>query len=92
MRHQSADCPTLSLDFTFAGEAYTVASVYAPCAAADRAALFIHHLLPSLLAQERLLLGDEFSCITDQLDILDPASAAGGRSYYDGLRIVEPAL
>ena len=91
MRHQSADGRTLSVDFTFAGGAFTVASVYAPCAPAGRAAFFIQHLLPSLPAQRELLLGGDFSCIADQLDILDPAGAAGGRmaGYHDGLRIVE---
>ena len=49
------------------------------------------HLLPSLAAEWQLLLGRDFTCIADQLDILDPAGAASGRmaGYYDGLRIVE---
>ena len=91
IRHQSADGRILSVDFTFAGGAFTVASIYAPCTAAGRAAFFVQHLLPSLPAQRQLLLGGDFNCIADQLDILDPAGAAAARMarYYDGLRIVE---
>ena len=90
MPHQSADGRTLSVDFTFARGAFTVASAYAPCAAASRAAFFIQ-ILPNISAQRQLLLGGDFNCIADQLDILDPAGAAGGRmaGYYNGLRIIE---
>ena len=88
IRHQSADGRILSADFTFAGEAFTVASIYAPCTAAGRAVFFIQHLLPILSAQRQLLRGGDFNCIADQLNILDPAGAAGARmaGYYDGLR------
>ena len=91
IRHQSADGRILSVDFSFAGGEFTITSIYAPCTAADRAAFFIQHLLPSLPAQRQLLLGGDFNCIADQLDMVDPAGAAGARmaGYYDGLRIVE---
>ena len=91
IRHQSADGRILSMDFSFADGEFTIASIYAPCTAVDRAAFFIQHLLPSPPAQRQLLLGGDFNCIADQLDIVDPAGAAGARmaGYYDGLRIVE---
>ena len=62
VRHRSADGRILSADFTFAGGAFTVASIYAPCTAVGRAASFIRHLLPSLPAQRQLLLGGDFNC------------------------------
>ena len=57
MRHQSADGRSLSVDFTLTGGAFTVASVYALCAAAGRVAfslpflghgegLHVHQALP----------------------------------------------
>ena len=67
------------MDFSFADGEFTIASIYAPCTAVDRAAFFIQHLLPSPPAQRQLLLGGDFNCIADQLDIVDPAGAAGAR-------------
>ena len=40
IRHQSADGRILSVDFSFAHGEFTIASIYAPCTAADRAAFF----------------------------------------------------
>ena len=54
IRHQSADGRILSVDFSFADGEYTIASIYAPCTAVDRAAFFIQHLLPSLPAKRQI--------------------------------------
>ena len=51
IRHQSADGCILSADFTFAEEAFTVASIYVPCTAAAGVAFFTQHLLPNLPAR-----------------------------------------
>ena len=75
IRHQSADGRILSADFTFVGGAFTVASIYAPCTAAARAAFFIQHLLPSLQAQRQLLLGGDFNCIADLGSCRCPSAA-----------------
>ena len=91
LRHQAEDGRALSIDFSFAGGAFTAVSVYAPCVPAQRAAYFTQTLLPSLPADRQLLVGGDFNCVAGQLDVLGPDNAVIGRTpgYYDGLRIVE---
>ena len=91
LRHQAEDGRAPSIDFSFAGGAFTAVSVYAPCVAAQRAAYFTHTLLPSLPTDRQLLVGGDFNCVAGQLDVLGPDSSVLGRTtgYYDGLRIAE---
>ena len=81
----------LSIDFSFAGGAFTAVSVYAPCVPAQRAAYFTQTLLPSLSADRQLLVGGDFNCVAGQLHVLGQDNAVLGRTtgYYDGLRIAE---
>lgn len=90
-RHVSTDGRTLMVDFTFTGTAFTAVSVYAPCVGAARAPYFTASLLPHLPEDRQLLVGGDFNCIAEQLDLLDPHAAPGGRltGYHDGLRYVE---
>lgn len=91
VRHYSTTGRTLLVDFTFSGQPYTVASVYAPAAAAERQQYYTQELLPSLPASRCLLVGGDFNCIAGQLDMLDPAGQPGQRTqgYWTGLRLVE---
>ena len=91
LRHQAEDGRALSIDFFFAGGAFTAVRVCAPCMAAQRAGCFTHTLLPSLQTDRQLLIGGDFNCVAGQLDVLGPDSSVLGRTtgYYDGLRIAE---
>lgn len=75
LRHQAGDGRSLSIDFTFAGGAFTAVSVYAPCVPAQRAAFFTQSLLPSLPANRQLLFGGNYNCVAGQLDVLGPNSS-----------------
>ncbi len=78
-RHVSTDGRTLMVDFTFTGTAFTAVSVYAPCVGAARAPYFTASLLPHLPEDRQLLVGGDFNCIAEQLDLLDPHAHPGGR-------------
>ena len=90
-RHNSTDGRTLSIDFTFCGGAFTAVSAYAPSTADQRVPYFTRQLPQALTHGRQLLLGGDWNCIAEQLDILDPAGAPGARitGYFDGLRLVE---
>ena len=91
--HSNATRRTLLVDapFTFCGQPYTMVSVYAPAAAAERPQYYTQELLPSLQADRHLLVGGDFNCIAGQQDMLNPTGQPGQRTqgYWTGLRLVE---
>ncbi len=90
-RSSSASGRTLLVAFTFSGQPYTVACIYAPAAAAERSHYYTQELLTSLPADRQLLVGRDFNCIAGKQDMLDPAGQAGQRThgYWTGLRRVQ---
>ena len=89
MRHCSTTGRTLLVDFTFCGQPYTVASVYAPAAAAERQQYYTQELLPSLPAGRCLLVGGDFNCIAGQQDMAAGHPGQRTQGYWTGLRLVE---
>ena len=89
VRHCSTTGRTLLVDFTFCGQPYTVASVYAPAAAAERQQYYTQELLPSLPAARCLLVGGDFNCIAGQQDMAAGQPGQRTQGYWTGLRLVE---
>nr|BAA25763.1 reverse transcriptase [Chlorella vulgaris] len=89
VRHCSTTGRTLLVDFTYCGQPYTVASVYAPAAAADRQQYYTQELLPSLPAARCLLVGGDFNCIAGQQDMAAGQPGQRTHGYWTGLRLVE---
>lgn len=87
--HCSTSGRTLTVDFTFCGQPYTVASVYAPAAAAERQQYYRQELLPSLPAGRCLLVGGDFNCIAGQEDMTAGQPGQRTQGYWTGLRLVE---
>ena len=83
----------LRVDFTFQGTPMAVASVYAPCAAAERRQFFAGPAAACLHGIEesrRPLLGGDFNCIEDTRDQLGgPASSRRMQGMQGGLALLQ---
>lgn len=69
LRHCSTDGRLLLVDIQAHGQPLTFACVYAPCTAADRPAFFQQQLHEALPHHRNLLVGGDFNCILNPLDV-----------------------
>ena len=70
----------------------SVASVYAPVERQDRTPFFVHSLLPALPVGSPLLLGGDWNCVAQDLDLVGGQPGTRQHGFQSGLLPLQQAL
>ena len=79
----------LRIDLTWSDTPLSIICIYAPSTAEHRKDFFIHQLLPNIPQDRRLILGGDFNCVSDDLDVTPNALGSRRTGFSGGLEIVQ---
>lgn len=82
----------LRVDFSWGDLFFSAISVYAPAQSEHRKDFFLRQLMPLIPQQRHLLVGGDFNCVKDDLDVTQNAKGSRRVGYTGGLEVVEHAF